>query len=256
MGARPLTCLNLLATPSGKLGPEITQGIIEGALSKISEAGAVLAGGHTVDDNEPKFGLAVTGIVHPNKIWRNNGAKPGDALILTKPIGSGGLFNANLRGWLPESDLQASMKILSTLSRAAYETFLRFEVHAATDVTGFGLVGHGFEMASGSHVTFDIQFDTIPILPGSAAMYEKGINTGSNALNFQLVGERLVFVNERPFAKQQLLADPMTNGGLLVSLPSSQARGALQQLHDAGVEHARIIGEVTEKIDNLALRIF
>lgn len=256
MGGKPLTCLNLLALPSGKLGPEVTQGIVAGALSKITEAGAVLAGGHTVEDAEPKFGLAVTGIVHPQKIWRNIGARPGDALILTKPLGSGGIFNANLKNWVSQKDLDACLKILTTLSRTACETLGNFDIHAATDVTGFGLMGHAFEMASGSNVTFTIQFDDLPVLPGAAEVYEKGINTGSNAMNFQLVGDRLRFANERPFAQQQILADPMTSGGLLVALPAAQSAAALRQLHDSGVEHARIIGEVVAMHENLYLQVF
>ncbi len=256
MGGRPLTCINLLALPSGKLGPEVTQGIIEGALSKIAEAGAVLAGGHTVDDAEPKFGLAVTGIVHPQKIWRNVGALPGDALILTKPLGSGAIFNANLKNWVPQDALESCFKILTTLNRIACETLGNFEIHAATDITGFGLMGHAFEMASGSNVTFDIQFETLPLLPAALQMYEKGINTGSNANNFLLVSERLQWCIDRPFFQQQILADPMTNGGLLISLPASQSKDALQQLHDAGIEYARIIGEVIEAKNEIALQVF
>lgn len=256
MGGRPLTCINLLALPSGKLGPEITRGIIEGALSKITEAGAVLAGGHTVDDAEPKFGLAVTGIVHPQKIWRNVGAQPGDALILTKPLGSGAIFNANLKNWVPEQDLATCFEILTTLNRTACEILQPFDIHAATDITGFGLMGHAFEMASGSGVTFDLHFEALPFLPSALHMYEKGINTGSNANNFALVGDRLRWMTERPFFAQQMLADPMTNGGLLIALPAKQAKDSLQKLHDAGVTFANIIGEVQPADETVALRIF
>ena len=256
MGGRPLTCINLLALPSGKLGPEIMQGIIEGALSKIAEAGAVLAGGHTVDDAEPKFGLAVTGLVHPQKIWRNVGAKTGDALILTKPIGSGAIFNANLKKWVPEEDLTTCFEILTILNRVACETLQNFEIHAATDITGFGLLGHAFEMAAGSGVKFEIQFNALPLLPSALQMYEKGINTGSNANNFAMVGERIRWRTERPFFEQQMLADPMTNGGLLVALPAAQAPDALRQLHDSGVVHAKMIGEVVAAQDEVALQVY
>ena len=119
MGGRPLTCLNLVGFPSAQLGPEVLEGIVEGALTKITEAGAVLAGGHTTDDEEPKFGLAVTGIVHPDRIWRNTGCRPGDVLILTKPVGSGVLFNANLKGWVSEGAMGECIAVLRALNRAA-----------------------------------------------------------------------------------------------------------------------------------------
>jgi len=147
MGGKPITCINLAAFPSKKLGPEILQGIVAGALSKITESGAVLAGGHTIEDDEPKFGLAVTGIVHPKKYWSNAGAKPGDVLILTKPIGSGVLFNANLKGWVSEGALNECISTISTLNKTAAEIFSNFEIHAVKDITGFGLAGHGFERA-------------------------------------------------------------------------------------------------------------
>ena len=147
MGGRPLTCLNLLAFPANKLGQEILHGIIAGAAEKILEAGAVLAGGHSIEDEEPKFGLAVTGMVHPQKIWRNNGAQVGDALLLTKPLGSGVLLNANLKGWVSQEAIEECFRQLATLNRVAAETLRAFNVHAATDITGFGLAGHALEMS-------------------------------------------------------------------------------------------------------------
>ena len=191
MGGRPITCLNLVGFPSNKLEPEVLHGIVAGALSKISEAGAVLVGGHTTEDEEPKFGLSVTGIVHPKKIWRNVGAKPGDVLILTKPIGSGVIFNANLKNWVSTDALNECIEIITTLNKAPAEVMANFEIHAATDITGFGLAGHCFEMADGSNVTLKISMDQIPVMNEALAMYEKGMSTGVNLYNRQMIGDHI-----------------------------------------------------------------
>jgi selenide,water dikinase len=164
MGGRPIACLNLVSFPSKKLAPEILHQIVAGALSKITEAGAVLAGGHSVEDDEPKFGLAVTGIVHPDKFWTNRGAQPGDVLILTKPVGSGVLFNANLKKRVSKEAMEVCLSILITLNRTAAEVMSGFDIHAATDVTGFGLAGHGFEMAKASSVCLEISIKDLPIM--------------------------------------------------------------------------------------------
>ena len=152
MGGEPKVCLNLVCFPSKKLPPEDLDGIIAGAMSKITEAGAVLAGGHSVEDDEPKFGLSVLGVVHPDKFWRNGGAVKGDALVLTKPLGSGVLFNANLKKWVSAGAMQACVDALVHLNKGAAEAMKAFEIHAVTDVTGFGLAGHGLEMAKASGV--------------------------------------------------------------------------------------------------------
>ena len=183
MGGRPITCLNLVNFPAGKLPYEQLHRIVEGALDKITESGAVLAGGHTVEDSEPKFGLAVTGIVHPDKIWRNVGARSGDSLILTKPIGSGVMFNAKLKDKVSETAFEACIRSAITLNRTAAEVFADFEVHAATDITGFGLAGHGLEMAQGSDATLHLKLDAIPVMPEAYEMYAAGITTGVNKHN-------------------------------------------------------------------------
>jgi selenide,water dikinase len=169
MGGRPIACLNLVGFPSDKLDAAVLQQIIAGALSKVTEAGAVLAGGHTTEDEEPKFGLSVTGLVHPEKVWTNSGARPGDVLLLTKPIGSGVLFNANRKGWVSAAAMATCLEALVTLNRVAAEVLSGFEVHAVTDVTGFGLAGHGLEVAQGSGVTLRIETGTVvdPLEPRS-----------------------------------------------------------------------------------------
>ncbi len=244
MGGKPVVCINLVAFPAKKLDKSILHGIVVGALGKITEAKAVLAGGHTIEDDEPKFGLAVTGVVHPDKYWTNTGAKPGDVLILTKPIGSGVLFNANLKKWVSADALDECISTLTRLNKDAAEIFSEFDVHAATDITGFGLAGHGFEMARGSRTTFDIRMDRIPVMREALEMYEKGMNTGVNAHNRQMVEKWMRFEKSLPAWHREIVFDPQTSGGLLVSVPGSQKEPILNRLHDGGIEKAACIGEV------------
>ncbi len=246
MGGRPVACLNLIGFPSDDLGPEVLHGIVEGALSKITEAGAVLAGGHTTNDDEPKFGLSVTGLVHPDRYWRNAGALAGDALILTKPIGSGVIFNANLKGMLPRQALEETLAVLTDLNRTAAETLARFDVHAATDITGFGLAGHALEMARGSGVTLEIDVDSLPTLPRALEMYERGVTTGANAENREQVGEAALYEKELPGKQGEILVDPQTSGGLFAAVPQAQAAAAVDALHEAGVEAACIAGRAVD----------
>ena len=243
MGGRPVTALNLAGFPSDQLPLEMLAQIMAGALDKVHEAGAVLAGGHTTEDEEPKFGLSVTGVVHPQKIWRNVGAQPGDRLILTKPLGSGVLFNANRKGWVSEAAMQACLRIITVLNRKAAETLAGFSVHACTDVTGFGLSGHAFGMAKGSGVTLAMDLEALPVLDEALAMYQRGVTTGVNASNRELVQDHLRFERELPVWRQEIVFDPQTSGGLLAALPAAEAEAALAALHDAGVTHARIVGE-------------
>lgn len=249
MGGRPVSCLNLVGFPSRKLDPEILHSIVAGALDKITEAGAVLAGGHTTDDDEPKFGLAVTGLVHPKRYWSNAGAKPGDVLILTKPIGSGVIFNANLKGWVSKAALDACIEILIALNKTAAEVLVDFTVHAATDITGFGLGGHAFEMASSSGVQSQIRIDDLPIMQEALEMYERGMSTGVNAANRELIADATRIERKLPFWHEEILFDPQTSGGLLVSIPENEAQVALEALQKAGVEHAKLIGQVLEMKD-------
>ena len=244
MGGRPLVCLNLIGFPAGKLGDEVLHGMVAGALSKVMEAGAVLAGGHTTEDEEPKFGLSVTGLVHPDKVWTNAGAKAGDALVLTKPIGSGVLFNANLKGWVSEEAMKACIDWLTTLNRVTAEVMRGFEIHGATDVTGFGLAGHGLEMAEGSDTTLRFDLDAVPVMDEALEMYEKGMTTGVNAVNRELVEAKWRFQRDIPWWHQEIFVDPQTSGGLLAALPDSQADELVEALHAAGITIARRVGRV------------
>lgn len=243
MGARPITCLNLICFPQDKLGPEVLRDIVSGALETITEAGAVLAGGHSCDDEEPKFGLVVTGLVDPKRIWRNTGARPGDALLLTKPLGSGVLFNANRKGWVSDEAMTACIEVLTTLSRAAAEALAPFEPHAVTDVTGFGLAGHALEMARGSGVTLEISIADLPVLDEALEMYRRGMSTGVNEANRELVAATTRFEHDLPDWHEEIVVDPQTSGGLLVAIAGERCEEALEALRAAGVAAVRI-GEV------------
>jgi len=253
MGGRPVTCLNLVMFPAKKLEPEVLHQIVAGALSKITESGAVLAGGHTIEDDEPKFGLAVTGIVHPRKYWSNRGAKPGDVIILTKPIGSGVLFNANIKKWVSDEAMKECIALLTTLNRKAAEVMAGFEVHAATDITGFGLAGHCYEMVKGSQVTIEFSMDRIPIMREALEMYQKGVSTGVNNYNRELVAETVRFEKDLPPWHKEVVYDPQTSGGLLVSVPESHGNALLKALQSAGVRWASLVGKVKPLTDGAHL---
>lgn len=244
MGGKPLVCLSIVGFPDGDLDDSVLHGMVAGALEKITEAGAVLGGGHTTEDEEPKFGLSVTGTVHPDQVWTNAGARAGDALILTKPIGSGVLFNANLKGWISDQAMDACIATLTTLNRAAAEALRAFEVHAVTDVTGFGLAGHGLEMARAAEVTLRVDIGAVPLMAEALAAYERGMTTGVNRVNRQRVEPTWHFDASASAAQQEMMVDPQTSGGLLVALPSSQVDEVLAALHDAGVSAACRVGSV------------
>jgi len=246
MGGRPLTALNVVMFPSGHLDMGILKEILRGGNDKVIEAGACLVGGHTVDDNEPKYGLCVNGIVHPDRIITNAGAKNGDALILTKPLGSGVLFNAVRSGKFSMQEMEREiLPTIASLNKTSIEKALAYDVHACTDITGFGILGHLVEVALGSGVTVRVDFSALPFYQGAADMYKKGETTGSNKANKALVARHpLREERELLHHEQELLYDPQTSGGLLLALPKEQAIILLKDLHDAGVPDASLIGEV------------
>ncbi len=245
MGGEPKVCLNLVCFPSDKLPQEDLNQIVAGAVSIITESGAVLAGGHSVDDDEPKFGLSVVGVVHPDKFWTNAGAQSGDVLVLTKPLGSGVLFNANLKKWVSDKALEACIKALITLNRDAARVMKDFDIHAVTDVTGFGLAGHALEMAKGSQSAFEIDVAHLPVMDQALAMYRRGMSTGVNGANRKLTQAHLSFQADVPEWHQQIIYDPQTSGGLLVALPEAQATELISRLKAVNTPAAHQIGRVT-----------
>lgn len=255
MGGRPLTALNVVMFPSKILDTGILREILEGGNDKVIEAGAVLAGGHSVDDEEPKYGLCVNGIVHPDKILSNAGAKPGDALVLTKPIGSGVLFNAVRSGKLPFKDLEKDvLPTVAMLNAAATQSAASFGINACTDVTGFGILGHLMEMAAASHTRFVISFDRIPFYPHAVQMYQKGETTGSNGANQAMVQTHSMNIQkELNKVQTELLYDPQTSGGLIFSLAEPDADALVVKLKDCGISHAAKIGSVTKDPEGITV---
>ena len=244
MGGRPVIALNLVMFPSKKLDKGLLKELLAGGFEKVQEAGASLAGGHSVDDLEPKYGLAVTGVVHPDKVLTNCTARPGDALVLTKLLGTGVLFNACRSKKLPYRDLEPLLPHIAALNRTAMETALRFEIHACTDMTGFGVLGHILEMARGSKVRIELAFGRLPVHPYVFDMYRKGETTGSNKANRSMAEGWWEKRAQLSREEEELLFDPQTSGGLLLSLPAEQAGELVQQLKQEGVQDAVVVGEV------------
>ncbi|SEB80215.1 selenide, water dikinase SelD [Paenibacillus sp. GP183] len=244
MGGKPLTVLNIVAFPIQKLDKQVLSDILRGAGDKVKEAGATLVGGHSIDDNEPKFGLAVTGLIHPEKVRTNAGAKPGDKLILTKPIGVGILTTSIKKDQLNEEEVARVTQVMSTLNKTAAEIMEPYEVHACTDITGFGLMGHASEMAKGSGAGINIVKDMVPVLPRVRKLAEEGFVPGGTKNNFAYLQDSIIFPETMDQIDQWILCDAVTSGGLLISVSPEQAEDLHNKLIQAGVE-ASLIGEVT-----------
>ncbi len=244
MGGKPLTALNLVMFPSKILDMGILREILRGGSDKVTEAGASIAGGHSVDDNEPKYGLAVTGVVHPRRILTNAGAQEGDVLILTKPIGTGVLFNACRSKRLSWRELEAILPRVASLNREAIEIAIQFDVHACTDITGFGIIGHSLEMAKGSQMEIHLFYDQIPIYPHALEMYQRGETTGSNKANRKLSEGFLEINKTLTREREEILFDPQTSGGLLLSVSYKEADTFIEALKKKEVGPVARVGEV------------
>lgn len=242
MGGKPVTALNIACYPA-KGEPDILAAILNGGVDQAAAAGVAIIGGHTVDDPEIKYGLAVTGIVHPQQIVHNHTAQIGDALVLTKPLGTGILSTAVKRGLLSDASIRQLTDNMLQLNRAASETMVAMGAHAATDVTGFGLLGHAYEMASASGVAFRIDANAVPLLPEVLHFAEQGCIPGGNRNNAEFVKDHVQVREPLPPLLVKVLHDPQTAGGLLVSLDPGKVREYLDRLGEQGVV-ARQIGEV------------
>jgi len=224
--------------------------ILRGAADKVKEAGAITVGGHSIDDQEPKFGLSVTGIVHPEKVWKNVGAKPGDVLVLTKPIGVGILTTGIKRSVVTPEQEQIVTETMAMLNKTAAEVLMSYQPHSVTDVTGFGLLGHGSEMARGSDVSFEISFSQVPMLEGAVELARDGVVPGGSKSNHKWLSDDVVY--EDILSEEQLvLCDAITSGGLLVSISQTVAAEYVDKLKSKGLTQAAIIGRVTEKKEQL-----
>ena len=244
MGGRPLTAMNCCNFPAKGIDKPALRRILEGGFSKIREAGATLVGGHTVRDDDLKYGLSVTGVVDPKRILRNVGAHPGDALVLTKPIGTGVIIGGRARGVVPEALLDRAVAWMTTLNRVACETMLEFTPHACTDITGFGFAGHALGMTRGGGVRLRVRFDDLPRYEESLGLIADGVTTGVTGSNFAVVQDRLGFSGAFSEPERTLLVDPQTSGGLLIALPAAEAPALVARLRARGQTEAAAIGEV------------
>ncbi|WP_052339921.1 selenide, water dikinase SelD [Gorillibacterium massiliense] len=246
MGGKPLTALNIVAFPISTLDKSVLADILRGAGDKMREAGVTLVGGHSIDDREPKFGLSVTGLVHPDKVRTNAGARPGDKLILTKPIGVGILTTSIKKDLLSGEEVERVTKVMTTLNKTAAEIMEPYDVSACTDVTGFGLLGHGMEMAKGSGVGIRIQASRVPVLPRVRELAEAGQIPGGTRNNYAHLEGSVSYPDQMDQISRYILCDAVTSGGLLIAIHPEQAEELLQKLLAAGVE-AAMIGETTDE---------
>ena len=251
MGGKPLTALNVVGFPRLSLNLSVLTEILRGGLDKIHEAGAVVLGGHTVDDAELKYGLAVTGTVHPKKIVTNKGAEKGDVLILTKSLGTGIISTANKAGMADAGFLQRAIDSMVRLNDIASEAMNEWGPHACTDITGFGLLGHAAEMAKGCGLSFRFFYSDLPILAGTKEYAAQGMVPGGAYCNQDHFGPEIFISAKVPEAERIILFDPQTSGGLLIALPRSNGEKLLGNLQAKGIQEASIIGEVIQREKNL-----
>jgi selenide, water dikinase len=254
MGGRPLTAMNLLAFPCS-LGPDVVGEVVRGGAEKVAEAGAVTVGGHTIDDEEPKFGLSVMGFVHPDAVVRNVGARPGDVLFLTKPLGTGVIATAIKRGLETEESAREVIESMAALNRLASEAMVEVGVRAATDVTGFGLLGHLHEMASGSGVAAWLRADEVPLFDRALDYARQGVIPGRT---YDLVAWAAGFTEwhavEDAETWLRVLADPQTSGGLLIAVAPERADALGGALAERRVLAARIGGALEGEAGRITVR--
>jgi selenide,water dikinase len=244
MGGSPLSALNIIGFPEGDLPVEALELLLKGGADKVGEAGAIIAGGHMIKDTELKYGLSVVGTVHPDRIIRTAGARPGDRLILTKPIGTGIYSTALKNGAIGDEEEERYIEIMSTLNDVAGGMLYDVGARACTDVTGFGLIGHALEMATASNVTLALDFEAVPVFPKALEFAAGGFLTGGGTANMEHARGEVGIDGDLLREEEMLLYDAQTSGGLLISVPGGVAEDFVRELRSAGVEFACVIGEV------------
>lgn len=247
MGGKPLTALNIVCFPVKSLDISILKAILKGGVDKMREAGVILLGGHSVDDDELKYGLAVTGTIHPNRLVTNCGAKPGDKLVLTKPLGTGIVSTAIKANEADKETITKVTKVMAMLNKDACELMQEVGVHACTDITGFGFVGHACQLADNSQVCIKVEAARLPIFEEVEGFINKGFCPGGLYRNRDFYGNKVEFLGNVPEFLKDVLFDPQTSGGLLISLPAEAAAALIEKLERAGVVGAAIIGEVVSE---------
>jgi len=247
MGGKPLTAMNLVCFPCKSLDISILKDILRGGLDKMREAGVTLLGGHSIDDKELKYGLSVTGTVHPEKLVTNAGAKAGDKLILTKPLGTGIIGTALKAGMADKETVEKFTKSMVTLNNKASELMQEVGVHACTDITGFGLLGHACQIAKSSQIGMKLYHASVPYFPGVIEFARQGLCPGGLYRNREFYSTDVEFSPEVPEDIQLIFFDAQTSGGLLISLAPEVAQVLLDRLHKANVQDAAIVGEVLSR---------
>ena len=247
MGGEPKTALNIVAFPKD-MDTEILGEILKGGADKVMEAGAVLAGGHTIQDDTPKYGLSVTGFVHPDKFWKNYGALTGDRLILTKALGTGIINTAIKADMASEGAREAALASMKTLNKGARDVLKKYHIHACTDVTGFGLGGHGTEMAESSNKTLVIHTEQLPVLSNVEEYASMGLIPGGAYRNREFAG-KTGYTSTAVLWKEDLVFDPQTSGGLLAAVPEEETDSIVKELKKAGLP-ASVIGEVIDRTEH------
>lgn len=245
MGGKPLTAMNLIAFPTDRLGLQVLAEILKGGADKVREAGAIILGGHSIQDAEPKYGLALTGTVHPDRVLTNAGAKHGDKLVLTKPLGVGIITTAIKGGIATPEAIDEVTRVMAALNNAAAEVMQEVGVHACTDITGFGLLGHASEVARASGVGIKICADAVPVLAPAREYVRMGVVPGGTRGNLRYLKPSVEFAPEIPEEVQLLLADAITSGGLLISVPAEKADRLVAGLKERQTPAAAVIGSVT-----------
>jgi len=245
MGGTPLIALNLMMFNREKIPLEVLGSILQGGASKAREAGALIVGGHTLDDHPPKYGLAVVGTVHPDKLITNAGARPGDVLVLTKPVGTGALVSGKKSGMADPEHYRKALDLMRELNRKGATTASKFGIRGMTDITGFALAGHALRMAESSRVSFRIRTSSIPLLTGAFDIYEKGSIPGATFRNREFTGDAVHFTRDVPYTMKMLVHDAQTSGGLLMAVPADHADHVVAELNPGNSDlGAAVIGEV------------
>lgn len=244
MGATPLVALNVVGWPRDKLPLELLGDVVRGGVDVVRQAGAFVVGGHSVDDPEPKYGMVVIGDAHPARLVRNSGARPGDVLVLTKPLGTGVLTTALKRDLVSAADLADAVAVMTTLNAGAARAMLGVGVHAATDVTGFGLLGHLQSLLTASGVAADLQAAAVPLLARARELAERGAVPGGTTRNLESLGDRVRFAAGVPEPVRVLLADAQTSGGLLIAVPEARVDRLVAALQKEASPAAAVIGHV------------
>ena len=247
MGGRPITAMNVVCFPRDSMDIAVLKDILKGGLAKLHEAGVVLLGGHSVDDLELKYGLSVTGVVHPDRVITKAGARAGDVLVLTKPLGTGIIGTAVKAGLADQETVDRFITAMVTLNREASELMQEIGVSAATDVTGFGLLGHLCEMVAGGNVGMEVEWARVPLLPQVAEHAAMGLIPAGTYRNRDFRLGMVELAAQVPQVALEILFDPQTSGGLVISLPADRAGALLERLHRAGHGQSAVIGRVVAR---------